>query len=194
MGQQGRSGLRSRRQTAQGPGAVSESESQAYFIPVGRISGVYGIRGWVRVYSYTRPRENIIRYQPWYLKGSGGDWLEKPLAAGSRHGKGVIARLAGCENRDQVQALMGCEIAIRRDQLPDAAPGEYYWRDLQGLTVVTIEGELLGTVDHLIETGANDVLVVKGDRERLIPFVLNQAIVNVDLDKREIRVDWDKDF
>jgi 16S rRNA processing protein RimM len=106
----------------------------------------------------------------------------------------VIAHLAGCENRDQAQALMGCEIAIRRDQLPDAAPGEYYWRDLQGLTVVTIEGELLGTVDHLIETGANDVLVVKGDRERLIPFVLNQVIVNVDLDKQELRVDWDKDF
>ena len=106
----------------------------------------------------------------------------------------MIARLAGCESRDQAQALMGCEIAIRRDQLPVTAPGEYYWRDLQGLTVVTIEGELLGTVDHLIETGANDVLVVKGDRERLIPFVLNQVIVNVDLDKREIRVDWDKDF
>ena len=89
---------------------------------------------------------------------------------------------------------MGCEIGIRRDQLPAAAPGEYYWSDLQGLKVVTIEGELLGTVDHLIETGANDVLVVKGERERLIPFVLDQVIVNVDLDKREMQVDWDKSF
>jgi 16S rRNA processing protein RimM len=148
----------------------------------------------VRVYSYTRPRENIVQYQPWYLKDSGGYWQEKQLAAGSRHGKGVIARLAECENRDQAQALMGCEIGIRRDQLPAAAPGEYYWRDLQGLSVVTIKGELLGTVDHLIETGANDVLVVKGERERLIPFVLDQVIVNVDLEKREIQIDWDKGF
>jgi 16S rRNA processing protein RimM len=148
----------------------------------------------VRVYSYTRPRENIVQYQPWYLKDGRGDWQEKQLAAGSRHGKGVIARLADCENRNQAQALMGCEIGIRRDQLPVTAPGEYYWRDLQGLRVVNIKGELLGTVDHLIETGANDVLVVKGERERLIPFVLDQVIVNVDLDKREIQVDWDKGF
>jgi 16S rRNA processing protein RimM len=128
------------------------------------------------------------------LKGRGGEWQEKALAVGSRHGKGVIARLADCENRDQARALMGCEIGIRRDQLPATAPGEYYWRDLQGLKVVTIEGEWLGMVDHLIETGANDVLVVKGERERLIPFVLDQVIVNVDLDKREIQVDWDKSF
>ncbi len=148
----------------------------------------------MRVYSYTRPRENIVEYQPWYVKDSGGNWQQKQLAAGNRHGKGVIARFTGCENRDQAQALTGCEIGIRRDQLPDAAPGEYYWDDLQGLKVVTIKGELLGTVDHLIETGANDVLVVRGERERLIPFLLDQVIVNVDLDKREIQVDWDKDF
>jgi len=89
---------------------------------------------------------------------------------------------------------MGYEIGIRRDQLPATAPGEYYWRDLQGLKVVTVKGELLGTVDHLMETGANDVLVVDGDREHLIPFVLDKVIVNVDLDKAEIQVDWDKDF
>ena len=89
---------------------------------------------------------------------------------------------------------MGCEIGIRRDQLPATVSGEYYWHDLLGLKVVTVTGELLGTVDQLIETGANDVLVVGGDRERLIPFVLDKVIVNVDLDKAEIRVDWDKDF
>lgn len=148
----------------------------------------------MRVFSYTQPRENIIRYQPWYLKDRTGIWQERRLAAGSRHGKGVIARLADCENRDQAQALMGYEIAIRRDQLPETVPGEYYWRDLEGLAVVTASGEWLGTVDHLLETGANDVLVVKGDRERLIPFVLEKVVVNVDLEKGEIQVDWDKDF
>ena len=128
------------------------------------------------------------------MQDRAGNWQEKQLAAGSRHGKGVIARLADCENRDQAQALIGYEIGIRRDQLPATAPGEYYWRDLQGLKVISVKGELLGTVDHLIETGANDVLVVKGERERLIPFVVDQVIVNVDLDEREIHVDWDESF
>jgi 16S rRNA processing protein RimM len=90
--------------------------------------------------------------------------------------------------------LIGCEIGVRREQLPPTSPGEYYWSDLEGLTVVTVQGEMLGTVDHLIETGANDVMVVHGERERLIPFVMQQVVVDVDLGKGEIRVDWDKDF
>jgi len=128
------------------------------------------------------------------LKDRAGNWQEKQLATGSRHGKGVIARLADCENRDQAQALIGYEIGIKRGQLPATAPGEYYWRDLQGLKVISMKGELLGTVDHLIETGANDVLVVKGERERLIPFVMGKVIVKVDLNEREIQVDWDESF
>ena len=83
---------------------------------------------------------------------------------------------------------------MRRKQLPAAQPGEYYWSDLQGLEVVTLQGESLGTVDHLLETGANDVLVVTGERERLIPFVLGQVVDDVDLERGEIRVDWDRDF
>ena len=160
---------------------------------MGRISGVYGVKGWVKVYSYTRPRENIVQYQPWYLKRN-GDWQPRTLAEGNRHGKGVIARLEACDDRDQALALMGCEIGVRRDQLPATAPGEYYWTDLQGLEVVTLQDEPLGRVDHLIETGANDVLVVKGDRERLIPFVMGQVVTRVDLDAGIIQVDWDKEF
>jgi 16S rRNA processing protein RimM len=145
------------------------------------------------VYSYTQPRENIIQYQPWQLN-QGGDWQPRQVAEGRRHGKGVIARLAGCEDRDQAMLLMDSEIGIRRDQLPAPGPGEYYWSDLQGLEVVTEKGESLGRVDHLIETGANDVLVVKGDRERLIPFVMQQVVTRVDLGAGTIQVDWDKDF
>jgi 16S rRNA processing protein RimM len=145
------------------------------------------------VYSYTQPRENIIQYQPWQLN-QGGDWQPRQVAEGQRHGKGVIARLAGCEDRDQAMLLMGTEIGIRRDQLPAPEPGEYYWSDLQGLEVVTEKGDSLGRVDHLIETGANDVLVVKGDRERLIPFVMQQVVTRVDLGAGTIQVDWDKDF
>ena len=123
-----------------------------------------------------------------------GDWEPRTLAEGSGHGKGVIARLENCSDRDQALALMGFEIGICRDQLPGTAPGEYYWTDLQGLEVVTLQGEPLGRVDHLIETGAHDVLVVTGDRERLIPFVLQQVVISVDLEAGVIRVDWDKDF
>lgn len=135
-----------------------------------------------------------MRYRTWYLQQRDGGWQEFSLLEGRQQGKGVVAHLQDCEDRDQAHALMGREIGIRRDQLPATAPGEYYWSDLQGLKVITLEGDALGTVDHLIETGANDVLVVKGERERLIPFISEQVIVAVDLDAGEIQVDWDKDF
>ena len=151
------------------------------------------MRGWVRVFSYTQPRENIVRYRPWYLHRD-GEWQEHEIAEGRAHGKGVVAHLAGCDDRDQAASLIGTEIGIRREQLPAAAPGEYYWSDLVGLSVVTLDGELLGTVDHLLETGANDVLVVRGEREHLIPFVPERIVAEVDLERGEIRVDWDKDF
>ena len=147
----------------------------------------------MRVFSYTQPRDNIVHYRPWYLNRA-GEWQEHELAEGRQHGKGVVARLAGCEDRDEASQLIGAEIGVRRKQLPAAQPGEYYWSDLQGLKVVTLQGELLGLVDHLLETGANDVLVVKGERESLIPFVLGQVVDEVDLERGEIRVDWDKGF
>lgn len=153
------------------------------------------MRGWVKIFSYTEPRQNIIHYQPWYLKKEqDADWVPVQLAEGRQQGKGVVARLQNCDDRDRAYDLMGSEIAIHRDQLPATGPGEYYWAELQGLQVVTVEGEALGTVDHLLSTGANDVLVVKGERERLIPFVTGSVVIEVDLERGEIQVDWDKDF
>jgi len=152
------------------------------------------VRGWVRVYSFTQPRENIIQYKPWYLRRDNGDWREAELEQGRAHGKGVVARLADCADRDQAQLLMGYEIGIREDRLPTLRSGEHYWKDLVGLRVLNIDGEDFGKVDHLLETGANDVLVVKGERQRLVPFVMKQVIVEVDLEQGLIRVDWDKDF
>ncbi len=152
------------------------------------------MRGWVRIYSFTQPRENIVQYKPWYLRRDNGDWQETELEQGRAHGKGVVARLAGRTDRDQAQLLMGCEIGIRRDQLPDLQPGEYFWNDLIGLQVLNVEDDDFGKVDYLLETGANDVLVVKGERERLIPFVMKQVILEVDLEQGRIRVDWDKDY
>ncbi len=160
---------------------------------IGRISGLYGVRGWVKVYSYTEPREAIIGYSPWQVK-VGGEWRRMEVAEGRRHGKGIIARLEGCTDRETAASLMGADIACCRSQLPPPAPGEYYWTDLVGMQVITLEGEELGVVDHLMETGANDVLVVKGKRERLIPFVKGDVVLEVDLEQRKIRVDWDPAF
>lgn len=169
------------------------AERSEDLVTLGRISGLFGVRGWVKVYSHTEPRENIVHYSPWRLRlGSG--WREFAVADGQRHGKGVIARLDGVDDRNAAAALVGAEVAVRRDQLPPLGEDEYYWSDLEGLEVITIDGWHLGRVDHLLETGANDVLVVHGDRERLIPFVRPDVVTAVDLDAAVIRVDWDPDF
>lgn len=168
-------------------------DSDAY-ITVGRISGVYGVKGWVKVYSHTRPRENILRYSTWHLEQA-DDWQVQVLESGRSHGKAIVAKLKGCDDRDAAAALMGATIAVRREQLPQAAPGEYYWADLQGLDVVNLDGIELGRVSHLLETGANDVLVVKqGKIERLIPFVMGDFVTDIDLDAGRMQVDWDPDF
>ena len=160
---------------------------------LGKIAGVYGVRGWVKVFSETKPRENIFSYTPWQIRIK-GQWQTIKVVEGKPHGKGLVAHLQSYDDRDFATQLVGAEIAIYKTQLPEAAEGEYYWADLVGLKVITADGQTLGQVDHLFETGANDVLVVRGDRERLIPFVQGQYIHEVDLDAGEIRVDWDPEF
>jgi 16S rRNA processing protein RimM len=167
--------------------------SQDEMIILGRISGLFGVRGWVKIHSDTSPREGILGYKHWYLKKAAG-WESTKLLAGRVQGKGVVAHLSGCDDRDQAVALVGLDIGIKREQLPKLKPGEYYWTDLEGLRVENLEGIDLGVVSHLFETGANDVVVVKGDRERLIPYTMGEAIREVDLDAGRILVDWDADF
>lgn len=162
-------------------------------VVVGEVAGVFGVRGWVRVYSYTEPKENILRLSPWYL-GEAGAWAAYRLVEGRRHAKGIVALLEGCGDRDGAAALVGRQIAVYREQLPPPAEDELYWADLEGLRVLNLQGIVLGVVDHLFATGANDVLVVRGDRERLIPFVWDEVIREVALDRREMCVDWDADF
>lgn len=162
------------------------------YIIIGRVSGLYGVRGWVKVYSHTQPRDNIVDYSPWYLR-IGGEWQPRQLIQGRAHGKGVVAQLDGCDDRDAAATLMGCDIAIKREQLPAAGPGEFYWSDLVGCRVTTTTGVALGIVDHLLETGSNDVLVIAGERERLVPFTAD-AVVSVDVVSKSIVVDWDPEF
>jgi 16S rRNA processing protein RimM len=158
---------------------------------LGRISGVYGVRGWVKVFSDTEPRENILAYTPWYLGASRSPCR---VADGRRQGKGLVARIEGCEDRDRAAALVGQEIAVRRDQLPPPHTDEFYWADLEGLSVETLDGTLLGRIHYLFATAANDVLVVTGERERLLPFVWDQVVKDVDFESGRMRVDWDADF
>ena len=163
------------------------------YVVLGQVSGLFGVRGWVKVFSYTDPRENILQYDPWYLRVGEG-WREVRLAEGQRHGKTVIVRLEGCDDRDAAAAWVGHDIGVRREQLPALEEDEYYWSDLEGLQVETTAGLALGRVSHLLETGANDVLVVQGDRERLIPYVRPDVVVDIDLAAGKMRVDWDPDF
>jgi 16S rRNA processing protein RimM len=162
-------------------------------ISVGKISGVFGVKGWVKVFSFTDPRENILTYSPWLLK-KGDQTKAVNVVDGQLQSKTIVAQLSGVNDRDQAESLMGWDIFITRDQLPKAAKGEYYWSELIGLNVETIDGVQLGVVDSLLETGANDVIIVQGERERVIPFLQGQTIINVDLDAGKIIVDWDPEF
>lgn len=178
-------------------------DSNSQFVVVGKISSAYGIKGWVNIYSYTHPVTNILQYQPWYLatrqSNSGkNDWQAVRIISGRPHGKQVVAQIEGCDDRNKAELYRGLEIAIDRSQLPEADPDEHYWVDLIGLKVVTLSGVELGEVDSLLETGANDVLVVKdpskADKEHLIPFVMDEFVREIDMDNQRITVDWDPDF
>lgn len=162
-------------------------------VRLGRIAGAYGVRGWVRVASDTEPVEGILAYRPWRVRRAGG-WAERRVESGRRHQDSLVVKLEGVDDRDAALALTGAEVAVRRTQLESLEERGFYWVDLLGAEVKTRAGEALGRVDHLMATGANDVLVVAGERERLIPFILDQVVLAVDLEAGRITVDWDPEF
>ena len=162
------------------------------FLLVGRINGLFGTRGWVKVFSYTRPRENLLEYAPWYLRVD-GEWQAFAVSEARRHHGGVIAHLVGIDDRDQAAALVRQEVAIARMQLAPINGDDYYWSDLIGLKVKNSDGSELGSVTGLLETGAHDVLRIEGAREYLIPFVRDIYVLAIDLAAGELRVDWHLD-
>lgn len=169
------------------------SPSQADgLVKVGDIVGLFGVKGWLKIHSYTRPRQDIFGYDCWML-GQDGKWSSVVPRQGKVQGKGLIVELEGVSDRDQAAPLLGAEIAIERDQLPTLPKGEFYWRDLEGLRVEDQQGHLLGVVKHLFETGANDVMVVQGEKEHLIPYI-DSVVLEVNTDAGLIRVDWDREF
>lgn len=169
------------------------------WVVVGKFMAPFGVKGWLKLYSHTQPVENIATYDPLWLQ-QGDHWQPVTLEHVQRQGKGLVAKVKGCDTRDQTPAYIGCDLAIRRDQLPVLEQGDYYWAQLEGLRVMTLAGEYLGIVDHLFETGSNDVLVVHpaagsiDPRERLIPYLPGDIVTRVDLENGEMTVDWDKDF
>ena len=162
-------------------------------ILLGRVAGAFGVRGELKLLSWTDPRDALFKYQPWILR-AGESERDVSGVRGRDTGKLVVASFPGVDTRELAEAMNGTEIWVPRDRLPPPSPGEYYWVDLEGLAVETVEGQALGTVSHLFETGANDVMVVAGDRERLIPFVTGQYVKSVDFQAGRIVVDWDPEF
>ena len=162
---------------------------------IGRIVGLYGVQGWLKIESWAEPRMRIFDYQPWLLGAAPGAEQEITGAKGRTQGKGMVAQLPGVDTREQAAALIGTDIHVAREQLPPPAKDEYYWVDLEGLEVVTTLDVSLGRVSHLFATGANDVVVVRdGARERLVPFIQGSYVRSVDLSAGRMVVDWDPEF
>lgn len=160
---------------------------------MGRVVGVFGVRGWLKIESYSNPRGQLFRYRPWLMGRDGKLQEVQPLDL-REQGRGVVVQLPGCDTREDAELRLGQEIWVARSCLPTPPPGEYYWVDLEGLQVSTVDGVDLGRISHMVATGANDVMVIRGDRERLVPFTPGHALVSVDLDAGRVVVDWDPEF
>ena len=165
-------------------------------VVMGRVTAPFGIKGWVKVYALTAHPGNLRDYPVWWL-GHDGGWREMRVAAARMHGNTLVAQIEGVADREAAAALRGFEIAVPREKLPAATDDEFYWADLIGLRVVNAEQHEFGSVARILQTGANDVLVVASgnadERETLIPFIAS-AIRQVDLAAGVISVDWGKDY
>ncbi len=167
-------------------------------VALGRVAGVFGIKGWVKLYSYTRPIENILDYPRWSIAAR--EPFEAKLLEGRIHGNGLVARITGAnglpiEDRDVASALVGADILVEHSELPKAPAGTYYWAELIGLAVQSEEGAALGRVVSVFSNGAQDVLVIEdGEIERMIPFVHGPIIQSVDLAGGVIVAAWSPEW
>ena len=161
-------------------------------IVLGQIGAPWGVRGWVRLNSYTEPREALLDYREFYLRQD-GEWRIARLAEGQPQGKSLVGRLDDVTDRDAALQFRGAEIGVPREHMPDPDDGHYYWSDLEGLAVQRQDGQELGHIAYMLATGEHDVMVVRGERETLIPFVMDRFVLDVDLDKGLIVVDWEWD-
>lgn len=176
--------------------APAQSQSQATdFVIVGKMNSPFGVQGWIKVQSFTDPLDNLLNYPEIYY-GQEGSWQALKVQSMRQHGQGFVMQVAACEDRDQAALFNGQLLAVKRGELPNLDSDEdgYYWSDLIGCEVITENKAILGTVDSLIDTGANDVLVIKGKREHLVPFIQEHFIKQIDIANKKIIVDWDPEF
>ncbi len=169
-------------------------------IVLGKVGAVYGIKGWLKIHSFTGDTDAILDYFPWSLK-LGNNTQTVEITDWRKHNKGLIVKVAKVDDRDEAQALVGSEILVNEATLPDLPQGDFYWRDLIGMSVMTTKGYDLGVVSDMMETGANDVLVVKANlndgfskKERLIPYLFEEVVESVSIENKQICVDWDPGF
>ena len=171
-------------------------------VTVGKITSVYGVKGWVKIFSYTEPMENIFSYKPWYLQTSKGLKLID-IDENRRQGQGIVAHIKNIDDRDEAKKYCQLDILVDQKLMPDLQDGDYYWHQLEGLQVYSItdgQNVLLGTISKMLETGANDVMVVSScegsvdKEERLIPYLPSQYSTKVDLSAGCLSLDWDPVF
>jgi|TARA_R110002167_G_scaffold366223_1_gene593827 16S rRNA processing protein RimM len=165
---------------------------------VGKIGAPYGVKGWVKITTFTHEQDGVFTYTPWLL---GQENKEYVVDQWRTHNKGLVAKLVGVETRDDAESIKNLDISIKAQQLPQLAGDDFYWRELVGMQVVTEKGYSLGVVKELFETGANDVMLIKanlndafGQKERMVPYLLDQVVKQVDREAKTITVDWDPAF
>jgi 16S rRNA processing protein RimM len=161
------------------------------YIVIGKIGAPYGVKGWIKIVSFAESVSNILDYNPWYLEENKA-WTSFKVSEAKAYGKGIVAKFAAFDSPETVRALTGKRIAIQRSQLAKLKKNEYYWTDLEGLTVINQDNKVFGKIIYLIETGSNDVLVVKGDKEHAIPYLLDDVVISIDLNEKIMRVNWEE--
>ncbi len=159
---------------------------------VGKINGFFGIQGWVKIFSYTKPRKNILEYQPWYFVDN-ETYKVIEITTGREQSKTIVAQVKGINNREEALQIIGKDLYINKDQLPELDNDAHYWYELTGFRVINKNEVDLGIVDYLVDTGSNHVLVTKGETEYWIPYI-EPFLVSVNKHKKVISVDWDENF
>ena len=159
---------------------------------VGKINGFFGVQGWIKIFSYTEPRKNILEYQPWYFIDD-GTYKAIEMTTGREQSKTIVAHLKGIDNKDQAGQISGRSLYNDKEQLPQLDGKEHYWHEIVGCRGSNIDGIGLGVVDYLVDKGSNNVLVIKGGNEHWIPYI-EPYLVSIDKQNRIISVDWDENF
>ena len=178
---------------------MSKPEADSEWVVLGEIGRVHGLKGWLKLISFTSPIENILDYSRFHAQ-VGGRFQEIELDEHRRVNKALLVHFKGYDDPETARLLTGIELMIANEELPQLQRGEFYWHQLQDLRVVNQHEQMFGRVSHLLETGANDVLVVKADsesiddRERLIPYLVDSVVTEIDLENQTIRVDWEADY